>query len=312
MLRPDKFPVMTQMLTRFADYWTDRSTGQTKVGGLRDPVRWKEYTKEFIIRREREQVLPDLPTLDRRFQWMDLAEAVQKAYGAAFDEFSDAYDGSGEYAGQSSAERQTNILGFMSKMRHITGLSKVEETTAFIEEFLNDNDRKLTVFAHHKDVATLTLEAVREMCKKGEIAPPLQFSGDLSADARSNVVKRFREGEHRVMLASTLAAGEGINLQFCEDMVQMERQWNPANEEQCECRFIRIGATASIVTATYMVAYGTIDEFLTSLVEEKRAIFDQVMKDGKKPKVALDESSILKELADILYSKGRDRWKLMN
>ena len=49
------------------------------------------------------------------------------------------------------------------------------------------------------------------------------------------------------MVASTLAAGEGLNLQTCSDCVIHERQWNPANEEQVEGRFIRIGQIAETV-----------------------------------------------------------------
>ena len=46
------------------------------------------------------------------------------------------------------------------------------------------------------------------------------------------------------MVASQLAAGEGLNLQTCSDCVMHERQWNPGKEEQAEGRFIRIGQTA--------------------------------------------------------------------
>ncbi len=312
MLRPDKFPVQTHMLNKYADYWTDKYTGQTKVGGLRNPAKWKRDTSDFIIRREREEVLPDLPTLDRRFQWMDLAAEVQKKYAEAYDEFSDAYDGSGDYEGQSGKERSVNILGLMSRMRHLTGLSKIEGTAEFIEDFLDDNDRKLTIFTHHIDVATLLFEAVKALCVKRNLAPPLHFHSGLDADQRNKIVEQFRTGDNRPMIASTLAAGEGINMQFCEDCIIMERQWTPMAEEQCECRFIRIGSTALKVLATYMLAYGTIDDFLTHIVEGKRALFNQVMKDGGKIEDQLDESTILRELADMLYSKGRDKWKLMN
>ena len=50
---------------------------------------------------------------------------------------------------------------------------------------------------------------------------------------------------------SQLASGEGLNLQTCCDCVMHERQWNPGKEEQCEGRFIRIGSTATSVSAVY-------------------------------------------------------------
>ena len=240
MIRPDKFPVMTHMLHKYAEYWVDRFTGQTKIGGLRNIERWKADTGDFIIRREREQVLPDLPTLDRRFQWMDLATEVQKAYGEAYDEFCDAYDGSGAHESQTAAERQTNILGYMSRMRHLTGISKVGPCIDFVKDFLETTDRKITVFVHHKDVAQILFDSLKAYTEEKKQSKPLMFHSSLDADQRMGVIEAFKEKENRILIASSLAAGEGINLQFCSDMIQLERQWNPANEEQSECRFIRI------------------------------------------------------------------------
>jgi len=68
----------------------------------------------------------------------------------------------------------------------------------------------------------------------------------LSAEAGSQVVDQFKDNSNcRIMLASTLAAGEGLNLQFCSFYIMMERQWNPANEEQPEGRFSRPEQTAN-------------------------------------------------------------------
>ena len=120
------------------------------------------------------------------------------------------------------------------------------------------------------------------------------------------MLRLFTENrDQRILIASTLAAGEGINLQACSDCIMVERQWNPANEEQAESRFIRIGQTADSVTATYMIALGTIDEYFTGLVEAKRQVIASTMKG----ETMSDESTLMNELADILASKGRKAWK---
>ena len=113
----------------------------------------------------------------------------------------------------------------------------------------------------------------------------------------------------RVMIASTLASGEGLNLQFCSDCVVMERQWNPANEEQAEARFKRIGSEAAIINATYQVALGTIDEYLADLVESKRQVVHEAYS-GVKSETSYTEEGLMKELAEILVTKGMQRWKL--
>jgi len=112
-----------------------------------------------------------------------------------------------------------------------------------------------------------------------------------------------------VMIASTLASGEGLNLQFCSDCIMAEQQWNPANEEQAEARFKRIGREASIINATYQIALSTIDEFLADLKASKRHIIEEALT-GQKNTVPYVEQEMMKELADIIMTKGLKRWKL--
>ena len=108
------------------------------------------------------------------------------------------------------------------------------------------------------------------------------------------------------MIASTLAAGEGLNLQFCSDAVILERQWNPANEQQVEGRFHRFGQLNN-VSITYMLASGTIDEYFTELVEIKRAIVAATL-DNKE--IAWNQQSLMRELAEVLVTRGKKAWSL--
>lgn len=100
---------------------------------------------------------------------------------------------------------------------------------------------------------------------------------------------------------------EGLNLQFCSDAVLLERQWNPANEENyAEDRFHRFGQVNN-VDITYMIASGTIDDFFTEVVEIKRSIFTATM-DNKH--IEWNQQSLMKELAEILVTRGKKAWSL--
>jgi hypothetical protein len=107
------------------------------------------------------------------------------------------------------------------------------------------------------------------------------------------------------MVASQLAAGEGLNLQTCCDCIMHERQWNPGKEEQCEGRFIRIGSIATSVNAIYAHLEGltTIDPQLDQIVERKRIQFHNVMNNGQME--TWNEDSIIKELADVIVNAHR-------
>jgi len=86
----------------------------------------------------------------------------------------------------------------------------------------------------------------------------------------------------------------------------LERQWNPANEEQAEARFHRFGQT-NTVSSSYMIASETIDEYFTELVETKRAIVSSTL-DNKE--IAWDQTSLMSELATVLMTRGKKAWKL--
>jgi SNF2 family DNA or RNA helicase len=200
-------------------------------------------------------------------------------------------------------------IAIMSKMRHITGLSKVPAVAEQIREFLESQpiDKKLTVFTHHQDVMDLLAAECHEFLQEMGLTKPLLMKGTLSADDRYKLALRFREDEKaRVMIASTLAAGEGLNLQFCSDAIMMERQWNPANEEQAEARFHRYGQKNAVVV-NYSIVSETIDEYFTELVEQKRAIVAGAL-DNKE--VQWDQNSLMSDLAMILVTKGKKAWKL--
>lgn len=226
----------------------------------------------------------------------------EQAYKDTFKQFRDEFEDDGT---KSNFEREGNILAYLSKMRHLTGLSKIDPCIDHVMEFLGSTERKMTIFVHHKDVGEILLARLKSVMVELEIPEPLQLTSELNSDQRSAVINKFMNEGHRVLIASTLASGEGLNLQKCSDCIMLERQWNPANEEQAEGRFIRIGQLAESVSATYFVAVGTVDEFFSEIVERKREI---VFKTLGGQEVKWDQSSLIKELSEVLATNGGRRW----
>lgn len=304
MLYPEKFPNRQRFISQWCDSYFNGYTNHT--GGLKDPERFKEYTKDFIIRRTREEVLPDLPTISRENRFSDLSTEVQQAYDLLLDKFKNFYNT--DRKSQSAFTAQNNILAYFAQMRHITGLSKIDPVVDLTEEFVTTTDRKLVIFLHHKDVAQLLMDRLRALQKDWPAEwgkEILEIKSEMDSKERNEQVEKFWQPGYRIMVASTLAAGEGLNLQCASDCIIMERQWNPANEEQAEARFLRIGQESKKVTATYMVAVGTIDEFLSELVEKKRSYVANTL-DAKE--YQWDESSLIKELAEMLANSGKSKW----
>jgi SNF2 family DNA or RNA helicase len=136
----------------------------------------------------------------------------------------------------------------------------------------------------------------------------------MNVEERVKLLDKFRnDDDFRVMIAPTLAMGEGYDLEFVETAILLEREWNPAKEEQVEGRFIR--ATPESIekakrgelkaTVVYPVAVDTIDEFFAELVERKRQYVKETL-DGKSD-YKWNESDIMLELARITVERWKER-----
>lgn len=309
LVRPDLFPTETGFVLRYVD--THEKGGYRKYGGIRTDAldKWQDITSKFIIRRKRADVLPDLPTVDRQFRMCDLAEEVASAYQVATQEFIDVYEDGKPMA----FSKVQNLLAQIAIMRHLVAISKIDDTIDEIDEVLLGTDEKIVIFAHHIDVQEEMLKKLIKKCDEGGFPEPVWLAGGMSDENASGVIKAFVDGTSRILVASTLAAGEGVDRlqEVCGRCIIHERQWNPANEEQAEGRLTRIGSklsgTGTKIIAKYMIAVGTIDEWFTTLVDSKRGYMSSTL-DGTVS--TLDEQSLTREMIDVIAREGRARWHL--
>lgn len=308
ILHPERFPNHERFIKNYVDTWFHGNT--TKYGGIRDWDHFRSMTKDFIFRYTREEVMPDLPKIDRDLKYFNLSEEVQQAY---LKELRGMIKELGtDDISSVKGTQWTNILAYMNKMRQLVGYALIDPTVELVEEFLLEHEkdgRKITIGVHHQNVANILVMKLKVLTKEMGLNDPLQFTSALSPLDRNAIIEQFRDDDkNRILVGSTLSMGEGLNIQFCQDMILMERQWNPANEEQFEGRFSRIGSTASSIRAIYPTALGTINEFFAELVERKRG---HMMKSLDGIGENEHDNPILKDLAGELMTRGMAKFSLM-
>lgn len=297
MVAPKMFSDMTRFLRE------DCSSYETqfgyRVGGLSNPAKFKKKTESFIIRRLKKDVLADLPAKTRAFHHVELDARYNPAYAAAVRELENIY-----YSDKPEIE---HILAVYSKMRRITGLSKVAECVEFVSDHVVSTGRKIVIFVHHHSTASLLEIKLKEWLEPLNYRPPLTYSADLNDFQKSDVIESFKNDPlSYILIASTKAGGTGLNLQFCSDAIILERQWNPKIEEQAEDRFHRKGLVNPL-TVTYFLASGTIDELFTNLCEQKRAYAASAMGDEE---VVWHQQNLVMELMNMIVSKGSKPWSI--
>ena len=300
MIAPSKFAFYQQYLDKWVQYFWDGN--KKKEGGIKNPELFKEYIKDIAIRRERIEVMPELPQVNRTKLLVQMTEDEDKIYNEEEEKFVQWYQ---EMIIGGEETNSINILAKLSRMRHLVGLAKIPTTVTQVEEFLEDTDRKLVIFTHHKDVGLILKEELTALIKKNEEdwgnIPVYMFTGDTPMEEKFKIQNLFNTQKRSIIVASTLAAGESFNLQTCSDCIMHERQWNPANEEQAEGRFIRIGQASDRVDAIYTEAVGSVDAFFDGIVENKRRYFYKSMNKNEAP--PWNQNDIIKELAEIIVKQ---------
>jgi SNF2 family DNA or RNA helicase len=319
MIDPIKFYSHQAYLDTWVEYYYEGS--KRKMGGIRNIAKFKEFTKDLIIRREYNEVMEEFPEVKRMKLNVQLDELQQSSYDESVSDFVEWYN---EFVigGEEDKISGIEILAKMARMRHITGLAKIPATLGFIEEFIEDTDRKLVVFVQHKDVGVLMHNALINTDKASnpdwyELALTLKKEGiqifkygseHTGKPEGYQIQEDFNASKRCIMIASTLACGEGLNLQTCADSILHERQWNPQNEDQATPgRFRRIGQAFNVINITVPEADGTIDWDLDEIVETKRRQFHAAM--NKSAQIQWSQDAIAKELASRIVSKWKEKNK---
>lgn len=138
--------------------------------------------------------------------------------------------------------------------------------------------RKLIVFTEHKD----TLDYLRKKIA-GVLGDPeavIEIHGGTRREDRILAQEQFRQDPNVIVLVATDAAGEGVNLQVANLMVNYDLPWNPNRIEQRFGRVHRIGQT-EVCRLWNLVAAETregevFERLFEKLEEERKALGGRV------------------------------------
>ena len=100
------------------------------------------------------------------------------------------------------------------------------------------------------------------------------ITGSPTADARAALVEHFRESAS-IMIA-TESAAEGVNLQFCNVVVNYDLPWNPQRIEQRIGRCHRYGQKYDVVVINFLNRSNEADQRVFELLDQKFRLFDGV------------------------------------
>jgi SNF2-related domain/SNF2 Helicase protein/Helicase conserved C-terminal domain len=164
-------------------------------------------------------------------------------------------------------ERDLRLAGRSGK------LARLEET---LEEALAEGD-KVLCFTQFAEFGELLQGYLTERLGR----PVLFLHGGVRKRERDELVARFQEpAGPPVFLLSLKAGGIGLNLTEANQVIHIDRWWNPAVEEQATDRAFRIGQRKDVQVRKF-VCVGTVEERIDEMIESKRALAQAVVGSGE-------------------------------
>ncbi len=131
------------------------------------------------------------------------------------------------------------------------------------------------------------------------------FHGGLSVHARRRAIERFQADSEAIMI-STQAGGEGLNFQFCHQIVNYDLPWNPMRIEQRIGRVHRLGQEHEVSVFNLSVA-DTVEERVLDLLANKIKMFELVIGELDLILGAMDDAkSFEQQIANIIVRAKDD------
>jgi len=147
--------------------------------------------------------------------------------------------------------------------RAVTDHAKLDQLT----RYLAGTPDRVIIFSEHLPTLNLLKHRVQQVGR-----PAIPFSGALSRTERSHQLARFRAEPGSVFLTSRVGS-EGLNLQFCNRIVNYEIPWNPTIIERRIGRVQRIGQEREVHILN-LAAQATIEMRVLWLLDQKMRLFE--------------------------------------
>ncbi len=138
-----------------------------------------------------------------------------------------------------------------------------------LERLVSELDDKIIIFTEFK----ASQEYIRYRLEKAGYST-LAFDGTLSRGKKQWIRHMFQKEAQ--ILVSTESGGEGLNFQFCNQVVNFDLPWNPMRLEQRIGRVHRLGQSRDVHIFN-LLTKDTIEEHIMYLLHQKINMFETII-----------------------------------
>lgn len=240
----------------------------------------------LLLRRMKEDQLPDLPTAQFHLSEVSMPAQQVRAYDAVI-------------AAVVENDRRGGVLEGLQRIRQValhpdTAMSATDEEFIAASARLQVCMKALDQIAADGERALIFLDSLDMQSRLAGIlqrryrlnAPPAIISGEVAGDRRQQRVDRFQKAPDGfdAMILSPRAGGVGLTLTRANHVIHLSRWWNPAVEDQCTGRALRIGQSRTVHVHIPIGTLGesrrSFDQNLHNLLDRKRRLMRDALMPG--------------------------------
>ncbi|MCB1111419.1 MAG: DEAD/DEAH box helicase [Chlamydiales bacterium] len=252
---------------------------QAAAADSRYLTRIRKKIQPFILRRNKEEVAPDLPEKIEQTVWLTMPPEQQQLYDSYLSGFRSNLltkienDGVGKH--------RMEVLEAILRLRQIcchpllvtaqdeipcTTSGKLDQLLSDIETIVEEN-KKVLIYSQFTSMLKLIANNLNQ---------PYCYLDGTTKD-RSTPVERFQsDPDISLFLISLKAGGVGLNLTAADYVILFDPWWNTAAENQAIDRAHRIGRHDTVIAKRYVIA-DSIEEKMMKLKEAKASLTDSIL-----------------------------------
>jgi len=256
---------------------------------------YRQLLKPFLLRRNKTEVLTDLPEKSIIVQWCDMSDEQQRFYrdirNSYRDKFLENKDSNDKVNPMILLEgllrlRQTANHPLLAEKEYTEDSGKFDTVCQMLDEVIAQGDKVLVFssFVEH-------LKLYRNYLDERQIG--YCYLDGSTKDRRAEVERFQNDDNSQVFLLSLKAGGVGLNLTRASYVFLLDPWWNPAAEAQAFDRAHRIGQQNKVFVYKF-ITRNTIEEKILKLQEEKLQLFDAMINSDNEILKQLDVNEVMK------------------
>lgn len=254
----------------------------------------KKLVAPFVLRRNKKEVLRELPDKIEQNYIIDFSEEENKLYVAHLAQVNRELS---QMVNMQSTDKIT-ILAMLTKLRQLCCeprlvFENIHEPSSKLKacihliQTLKENKQKVLLFSSF----TSMLELIADELYKEGISYYI-LTGATNKEERRELVERFQNDSTTVFLISLKAGGTGLNLTSAEAVIHYDPWWNQSAQNQATDRAYRIGQRKK-VQVFKLVMKNSIEEKIQKLQLMKKELADMFVENNETNLAKMSKEELL-------------------